>query len=76
MWIFEFPDENGLPYKSNGGKWFGVRNCSKFCSVRENEFIFSEFVALSQGIQVDVEDQLFEENGMNRFLELLIYTKY
>jgi len=72
---FEFPDKNGLPYKSNGGEMVWCEELQQEIPVRWENSYLSEFVALSQGIQVDVEDQLLEkENGMNRFLRIIDFT--
>ena len=72
---FEFPDENGLPYKSNGGEMVWCEELLQEIPIRWENRNLSEFVALSQGIQVDVEDQSLEkENGMNRFLRIIDYT--
>ena len=72
---FEFPDENGKPYKGNGGKMV-------WCSELEMEIPegwrftnLLEYSELSQGIQVEVDDQFFErKEGMNRFLRIIDYT--
>ena len=72
---FEFPDENGLPYKSNGGEMvFNEELEKEIPKGWENKFLV-DYTILSQGIQVDVEDQLLERlKGMNRFLRIIDYT--
>lgn len=72
---FEFPDENGKPYKSNDGEMVWNEELGKEIPRGWDNRFLSEYVLLSQGIQVDVEDQLLEKgNGMNRFLRIIDYT--
>ena len=69
---FEFPDENGKPYKSNGGEMVWCEELQKEIPLGWVDNFLSDFVVLSQGIQVDVEDQLLEKGeGMNRFLRII-----
>jgi type I restriction enzyme S subunit len=72
---YEFPDENEKPYKSNGGEMVWNEELQKEIPKGWEDRFLSEFVVLSQGIQVDVEDQLLEKGeGMNRFLRIIDYT--
>ena len=72
---FEFPDENGKPYKSNGGEMVWNEELEKEIPKGWEDRFLSDFATLSQGIQVDVEDQLLEKGeGMNRFLRIIDYT--
>jgi type I restriction enzyme S subunit len=72
---YEFPDENDKPYKSNGGEMVWNEELQKEIPKGWEDRFLSEFVVLSQGIQVDVEDQLLEKGeGMNRFLRIIDYT--
>lgn len=72
---FEFPDENGKPYKSNGGEMEWNEELGKELP---KQWVFTtllNYCELSQGIQVEVEDQLLiKEEGMNRFLRIIDYT--
>ena len=72
---FEFPDENGNPYKSNGGEMVWNEELQKEIPLGWQDRFLADYVLLSQGIQVDVEDQLLEKSeGMNRFLRIIDYT--
>lgn len=72
---FEFPDENGKPYKNNGGEMVWNEELGKEIPKGWKYRFLSAYVVLSQGIQVDVEDQLIEKGeGMNRFLRIIDYT--
>ncbi len=72
---FEFSDENGKPYKSNGGEMVWNEELQKEIPKGWEDRFLSEFVVLSQGIQVDVEDPVLEKGeGMNRFLRIIDYT--
>lgn len=72
---FEFPDENGKPYKSNGGEMVWNEELQKEIPLGWVDKFLSDFVVLSQGIQVDVEDQFLEKSEeMNRFLRIIDYT--
>ena len=72
---FEFPDENGKPYKSNGGEMVWNEELGKEIPKGWEDKYLSDFVLLSQGIQVDVEEQFLEnESGMNRFIRIIDYT--
>lgn len=72
---FEFPDENGKPYKSNGGEMVWNEELGKEIPEGWEDKYLSDFVLLSQGIQVDVENQFLEnESGMNRFIRIIDYT--
>ena len=72
---FEFPDENGKLYKSNGGEMVFNEELEKEIPKGWEDRFLSDFATLSQGIQVDVEDQLLEKGeGMNRFLRIIDYT--
>lgn len=72
---FEFTNETGKPYKSNGGEMVWNEELQKEIPLGWVDNFLSDFVVLSQGIQVDVEDQLLEKGeGMNRFLRIIDYT--
>lgn len=72
---FEFPDENGEPYKSNGGKMVWCVELEKEIPEGGRFTNLLEYSELSQGIQVEVDDQFFErKEGMNRFLRIIDYT--
>ena len=72
---FEFPDENGLPYKSSGGAMVFNEELDKEIPEGWEVKFLSDYVIMSQGIQVDVEEQLLEKGkGMNRFLRIIDYT--
>ena len=72
---FEFPDENGKPYKSNGGEMVWCEELGKEIPKGWEFTSLLNYSILSQGIQVEVEDQLLERNsGMNRFLRIIDYT--
>lgn len=70
---FEFPDENGKPYKSNGGEMVE----SELGEIPKGWRVgkVDNLVLLSQGIQVEVEEQFLErKEGYNRFLRIIDYT--
>ncbi len=72
---FEFPDENGRPYKSSGNPMTWNSALNQEIPVGWNYTSLSKNCTLSQGIQVEVEDQFLErEIGMNRFLRIIDYT--
>ncbi len=72
---FEFPDENGKPYKSSGGEMVWSEELGKEIPMGWNVTTLLDYCSLSQGIQVEVEDQLlFREKEMNRFLRIIDYT--
>jgi type I restriction enzyme S subunit len=72
---FEFPDENGKPYKSSGGEMVWSEELGKESPMGWNVTTLLDYCSLSQGIQVEVEDQLlFREKEMNRFLRIIDYT--
>jgi type I restriction enzyme S subunit len=72
---FEFPAQDGKPYKSNGGEMVWNEELQKEIPLGWVDKFLTDFVLLSQGIQVDVEDQLLEKSlGMNRFLRIIDYT--
>lgn len=72
---FEFPDENGLPYKSNGGEMV-ESELGEIPNGWKNDFL-SNYAILSQGIQVEIEDQLLQmHKGFNRFLRIIDYTPH
>ncbi len=72
---FEFPNENGNPYKSDDGEMVWNEELGKDIPKGWEDKYLSDFVVLSQGIQVDVEDQFLKnESGMNRFIRIIDYT--
>ncbi len=72
---FEFPDENGKPYKTSGGKLVWCEELEKEIPEGWNLTTLLDYCSLSQGIQVEVEDQLLlREKEMNRFLRIIDYT--
>jgi len=72
---FEFPDENGKPYKSNGREMDWNEELGKEIPKGWNVTTLLDYCSLSQGIQVEVEDQLLlREKEMNRFLRIIDYT--
>lgn len=72
---FEFPDENGKSYKSNGGEMECNEELGKEIPKGWNVTTLLDYCSLSQGIQVEVEDQLLmREKEMNRFLRIIDYT--
>lgn len=72
---FEFPDENGNPYKSNDGKMVWCEELEKEIPEGWEFTNLHQYSNLSQGIQVEVDHQFFErKEGMNRFLRIIDYT--
>jgi type I restriction enzyme S subunit len=72
---FEFPDENNLPYKSNGGKMVWNEELEKEIPEGWKVTTLLDYSILSQGIQVEVDEQFLErEEGMYRFLRIIDYT--
>ena len=70
---FEFPDENGVAYKSNGGEMIE----SELGEIPKGwrSLTLLNYSVLSQGIQVEIENQFLKKgNGMNRFLRIIDYT--
>ena len=57
---FEFPNDNGKPYKSNGGKMVWCTELEKEIPEGWRFTNLLEYSELSQGIQVEVADQFFE----------------
>jgi len=72
---FEFPDENGNPYKSNGGEMVWCEELGKEIPKGWILTTLLDHTILSQGIQVEVDEQFLEQkDGMNRFLRIIDYT--
>lgn len=72
---FEFPDKNGKPYKSSGGKMVFNEELDKEIPEGWKNNNLRNYTNLSQGIQVDIENQfLSKHNGMNRFIRIIDYT--
>src|SRR5690606_18011469 len=71
---FEFPNEEGKPYKSSGGKMVWNEELEKEIPEGWEVGTIGEFVILSQGIQVDVEEQYYEKINRNRFVRIIDYT--
>ena len=72
---FEFPDENGLPYKSNGGEMVWCEELGKDIPKEWSSTTLLNYTILSQGIQVEVDEQFLEQQeGMSRFLRIIDYT--
>lgn len=72
---FEFPDENGKPYKSSGGEMVWYEELGKEIPIGWEETTLLDFSILSQGIQVEVDEQFLKQSkGMNRFLRIIDYT--
>uniref|UniRef100_UPI00404A7321 restriction endonuclease subunit S n=1 Tax=Flavobacterium sp. TaxID=239 RepID=UPI00404A7321 len=83
---FEFPNSpplEGCPqdgvankgYKSSGGKMVWCEELEKEIPVGWTFTNLLNYSILSQGIQVEVEDQFYEKkDGMNRFLRIIDYT--
>jgi type I restriction enzyme, S subunit len=72
---FEFPNDEGKPYKSSGGEMVYNKEFEKEVPKGWGFTSLLDYSILSQGIQVEVEDQLLERNsGMNRFLRIIDYT--
>ena len=70
---FEFPNEDGEPYKSSGGEMVEseLGMIPKGWEVKE----LGNCVTFSQGIQVPVKKQTeFYEEGLKRFLRIIDYT--
>lgn len=72
---FEFPDANGKPYKTSGGEMIWNEELGKAIPKGWSLASLLGYTTLSQGIQVEVEDQfLVKTTGMNRFLRIIDYT--
>lgn len=70
---FEFPNEEGKPYKSSCGEMV-ESELGEIPKGWKNTTL-SNYSILSQGIQVEVDDQFLEQkDGMNRFLRIIDYT--
>lgn len=77
QWLvdFEFPDENGKPYKSNGGEMEFNKELEREIPKGWKGEILDNYVKLSQGIQVDVELQSTEPfRKCKRFIRIIDYT--
>lgn len=71
---FEFPDENGQTYKSNGGEMVWSEELGDIPKGWSSTTLLN-YTILSQGIQVEVDEQFLEQQeGMNRFLRIIDYT--
>lgn len=72
---FEFPDENGNPYKSSSGEMEYNDELKLDIPVGWINTFLVDYTVLSQGIQVEVEEQLLiKGKEMNRFLRIIDYT--
>lgn len=71
---FEFPDEEGKPYKSFGGAMVFNQELEKEIPEGWEVGAIGEFVILSQGIQVEVEEQYYKKINRNRFVRIIDYT--
>lgn len=71
---FEFPSEEGQPYKSSGGAMVYNQELEKEIPEGWEVKSLGDFVTLSQGIQVDVENQLFAKGNLNRFIRIVDYS--
>lgn len=71
---FEFPNEDGKPYKSSGGAMVYNEEMEKEIPEGWEVGSLGDVVALSQGIQVEIEDQFLEISSGNRFLRIIDYS--
>lgn len=73
---FEFPNEDGKPFKSSGGKLVWNDELDKEIPEGWEVYQISDFCQLSQGIQVDVDLQLETDfdGRLKRFVRIIDYT--
>lgn len=71
---FEFPNEDGQPYKSSGGVMVFNEELEKEIPEGWDVKSLGEHISLSQGIQVDVENQFLNKKKLNRFLRIVDYS--